>query len=165
MNVWVVVWPCFGGAFLKSGRPRGHKTSFKLVGGGEAPHYFEVFPDPLGPARPQNSTQRNPARLPSSIRGGLRYCVMQERLGGSACASVLIHLSAGPLSKILHRSSAIRNSDLWAIRNSDLWAGFRPIFGQTWPPNLSRTTGRVVQCRLHHKSAPHTNSKDISLQF
>ena len=36
-------------------------------------------------------------------------------------------------------------------------ADFRPIFGQTWPPNLSRSTGLVLQCRLHHKSAPQTN--------
>ncbi len=27
--------------------------------------------------------------------------------------------------------------------------GFRTIFGQTWPPNPSRTTGLVLQCRLH----------------
>ena len=30
--------------------------------------------------------------------------------------------------------------------------GFRPIFGQTWPQNLSRSTGLVLQCRLHQKS-------------
>jgi hypothetical protein len=40
--------------------------------------------------------------------------------------------------------------------------GFRPIFGQTWPQNPSRTTGLVLQCRLHQKSAPQTNSKAIS---
>ena len=43
--------------------------------------------------------------------------------------------------------------------------GFRPIFGQTWPQNPSRTTGLVLQCRLHQKSAPQTNSKAISWQF
>jgi hypothetical protein len=37
--------------------------------------------------------------------------------------------------------------------------GFRPIFGQTWPQNPSRTTGLVLQCRLHQKPAPQTNSK------
>ncbi len=41
----------------------------------------------------------------------------------------------------------------------DVW----PIFGQTWPQNLSRTTGLVLQCRLHQKLAPQTNSKSISL--
>ena len=51
-----------------------------------------------------------------------------------------------------------------ATRNSDL-SGFRPIFGQTWPQNPSRTTGLVLQCRLHQKSAPQTNSKAISWQF
>ena len=40
--------------------------------------------------------------------------------------------------------------------------GFRPIFGQTWPQNPSRTTGLVLQCRLHQKSARQTNSKAIS---
>ncbi len=45
------------------------------------------------------------------------------------------------------------------------FSGFRPIFGQTWPPNPSRTTGLVLQCRLHQKSAPQTNSKTISWQF
>jgi hypothetical protein len=39
---------------------------------------------------------------------------------------------------------------------------FRPIFGQTWPQNPSRSTGLVLQCRLHHKSAPQTNSNAIS---
>ena len=43
-----------------------------------------------------------------------------------------------------------------------VFSGFRPIFGQPWPPNLSRTTGLVLQCRLHQKSAPQTNSKTIS---
>ena len=36
-------------------------------------------------------------------------------------------------------------------------ADFRQNFGQTWPPNPSRSTGLVLQCRLHHKSAPQTN--------
>jgi hypothetical protein len=36
-------------------------------------------------------------------------------------------------------------------------AEFLPIFGQAWPPNPSRSTGLVVQCWLHHKSAPQTN--------
>ena len=46
-----------------------------------------------------------------------------------------------------------------SIRNSDFWAGFRPNFGQTWPQSPSRTTGLVLQCRLHQKSAQRTNSK------
>ncbi len=45
------------------------------------------------------------------------------------------------------------------------FSGFRPIFGQTWPQNPSRTTGLVLQCRLNQKSAPQTNSKAISWQF
>jgi hypothetical protein len=40
--------------------------------------------------------------------------------------------------------------------------GFRQIFGHTWPLNLSRTTKLVLQCRLHEKSAPQTNSKAFS---
>jgi hypothetical protein len=51
-----------------------------------------------------------------------------------------------------------------ATRYSD-FSGFRPIFGQTWPQNPSRTTGLVLQCRLDQKSAPQTNSKAISWQF
>ncbi len=51
-----------------------------------------------------------------------------------------------------------------AIRYSD-FSCFRPIFGQTWPQNPSRTTGLVLQCRLHQKSAPQTNSKAISWKF
>ncbi len=44
----------------------------------------------------------------------------------------------------------------------NLWAGFRPIFGQTWPQNTSRSTGLVLQCWLHQKSARQINSKAIS---
>ncbi len=51
-----------------------------------------------------------------------------------------------------------------ATRYSD-FSGFRPIFGQSWPHNPSRTTGLVLQCRLHQKPAPQTNSKTISWQF
>ncbi len=40
--------------------------------------------------------------------------------------------------------------------------GFRPIFGQTWPQNPSRTTVLVLQCLLQHKSARQTNSKALS---
>ena len=43
-----------------------------------------------------------------------------------------------------------------------VFSGCRPIFGQTWPQNPFRTTGLVLQCRLHQKSAPQTNSKAIS---
>ncbi len=52
-----------------------------------------------------------------------------------------------------------------AILHSDFWAGFRPISGQTWPPNPSRTTGLVLQCLLLQTSAPQTNSKANSWQF
>jgi hypothetical protein len=38
----------------------------------------------------------------------------------------------------------------------------RPIFGQGWPPNPSRTTGLVLQCRLHRTSDRQTNSEAIS---
>ncbi len=39
--------------------------------------------------------------------------------------------------------------------------GFRPIFGQTWLQNPSRTTGLILQCWLHQKSTRQTNSKAI----
>ncbi len=45
-----------------------------------------------------------------------------------------------------------------------IFADFRPIFGQTWPQNPSRTTGLVLQCRLHQKSAPQTICKTMSWQ-
>ena len=41
-------------------------------------------------------------------------------------------------------------------------SGFRLIFGQTRPQNLSRTTGLVLQCRLHQKAGPQTDLKAIS---
>ncbi len=69
------------------------------------------------------------------------------------------------------RMRSARWSPIWAtisgslaIRNY-IFSGFRSIFGQTWPPNPSRTTGLVLQCRLHQKSAPQTNSKAISWQL
>ncbi len=40
--------------------------------------------------------------------------------------------------------------------------GLRAIFGQTGPPNPSRSTWLVLQCRLHRKSVRQTNSKAIS---
>ncbi len=42
---------------------------------------------------------------------------------------------------------------------------FLQIVCQTWPQNLSRTTGLVLQCRLQQKSAPQTNSRAIPWQF
>ena len=36
------------------------------------------------------------------------------------------------------------------------------VLGQTWPQCPSRTTGLVVQCRLHQKSARQTDSKATS---
>ena len=91
------VWPDFGGAFLRSGRPRGTRKAFKSVGG-FAPHLFEVFPGPPGPARLQKRTPQIPddclqvprtspgagsstgsiPRLPSSW---LRGCALQTRPG------------------------------------------------------------------------------------
>ena len=56
-------------------------------------------------------------------------------------------------------------SGSWAIRNYVFCRFFLQIFGQTWLQNPSRTTGLVLQCRLHQKSAPQTNSKTISWQF
>ncbi len=50
---------------MRSGRPRGPGKGFKNVGG-EAPHIFEGFPVPPGPARPQKFSQQIPARLPSA---------------------------------------------------------------------------------------------------
>ncbi len=50
----------------------------------------------------------------------------------------------------------------WVLEDSlaeICWVCFRPIFGQPLPLNPSRTTGLVLQCRLHQKSARQTNSK------
>ena len=41
-------------------------------------------------------------------------------------------------------------------------SGRSQMFGQSWPQGPSRTTGLVVQCRLHQISARQTNSKAIS---
>ena len=51
-------------------------------------------------------------------------------------------------------SRLIELSGSLAIRSYD-FSGFRPIFGQTWPQNHSRTTGLVLQCRLQQKSGGH----------
>ena len=48
---------------------------------------------------------------------------------------------------------------LKAVWPENVRVGFLPMFGQTWPQNPSRSTGLVLQCRLHQKSAPQTNSK------
>ncbi len=40
-----------------------------------------------------------------------------------------------------------------------IFAGFRPSFGQTWSQSPCRTSGLVLQSRLHQKSAPQNNSK------
>ncbi len=62
------VWPSFcWGAFLRSGRPRGPGKAFKSVGA-FAPHIFEGFPGPPGPARLQTCTQKTPARPPSGTQ-------------------------------------------------------------------------------------------------
>ncbi len=58
----------------------------------------------------------------------------------------------------------VRLSGSLATRYSDC-SGFRPIFGQSWPQDPSRTTGLVLQCRLHQKSALQINAKAISWQF
>ncbi len=52
---------------MKSGRPRGPGKALQNVGG-FAPHIFEGFPGPAGPARPQKRTPKNPARLPSGTQ-------------------------------------------------------------------------------------------------
>ncbi len=79
------------GACSKSGRPRGPGRALKNVGknvGGEAPHIFEGFPGPPGPARPQQCTPENPARLPSGTQIGLQGCNLADigsqtrKLGG-----------------------------------------------------------------------------------
>ncbi len=57
----------WGGALLKSGRPRGPGKAFKNVEG-FAPHIFEGFPGSPGPARPQKRTPTNPARLHSGTQ-------------------------------------------------------------------------------------------------
>ena len=55
---------------------------------------------------------------------------------------------------------ALNTTVLWVPEGNltgNFRADFRQNFGQTWPPNPSRSTGLVLQCRLHHKSAPQTN--------
>ncbi len=61
------VWPHFLAAFLRSGRPRGPGKALQNMGG-FAPHMFEDFPGPPGPARPQKRSPTNSARLPSGTQ-------------------------------------------------------------------------------------------------
>ncbi len=61
------VWPdLFWVRFLVWPTPKARESQQNV--GGEAPHIFEGFPGPTGPARPQKRTPTNPARLPSSTQ-------------------------------------------------------------------------------------------------
>ncbi len=75
---------------------------------------------------------------------GYRSKTRRNHIGfgpGTCCSTGVCEISA-------HR----RLSGSLAIRNSDFVAGFRSIFGQTWPQHPSRTTGLILQCRLHQQS-------------
>ncbi len=59
----------------------------------------------------------------------------------------------------------ISDCSVWVPEGSlagNFRVGFRPIFGQAWPQNPSRSTGLVLQYRLHQKSTRQTNSNAIS---
>ena len=75
-------------------------------------------------------------------------------------------LSRSPCRFRLIRSNPYGHSPIPWIPEGSLAhkfrVGIRPISCKTWPPNLSRTTGLVLQCRLHQKSPQRTNFKAIS---
>ncbi len=69
-----------------------------------------------------------------------------------------------PLSSGRSFRFAERSTQDWVPEGSlagNFRVGSRPIFGQTWPQDPSRTTGLVLQCRLHKKSARQTDSKAV----
>ncbi len=116
--------------------PPGPQTS--VISGWSEPHVYKNLSVPL--------TQRRPFCQEASLVGWAHDIQKSSR-------AILSHGRNSYLSGSL------------AILNSDFWAGFRSMFGQTWPQNHSRTTGLVLQCRLHQTSAQQTNSKAISWQF
>ncbi len=126
-----------------SSRIRGRSGSPRLP---LRPAKSQDLQTPPGGLRGRPRSYRKPP-VTCSLRGTSRE---PEALGNLpfACHAVLV--------SSLSVSLAIRYSD---------FSGFRPIFGQTWPQNPSGTTGLVLQCRLHQKLAPQTNSKTISWQF
>ena len=99
--------------------------------------------------------------------------------GEGMLCSALFPLKFTPSGRAPHRSNTVEYPEspkykgTQSISLSVYWvpegnlagnvrAGFRAIFGQTWAPNPSRSTGLVLQCRLHQKSARQSNSKAIS---
>ena len=118
---------------------------------------------------------RNEARAPLTRSGvfeivlvvfsGLTYWVPEGSLAETCWAGFrLIFGQTWPQT----RAALIENaetSQAWVPECSlagICWVGFRPIFGQTWPQDSSRSTGLVLQCRLHQKSTRQTNSMAIS---
>ncbi len=111
---------------------------------------FEVDLGPFGPRAGPESSPNDPDRTTwlaaTSIDG--------RGVGPNAQETVAVGVGALAGSLAVHWQLGIL-----------IYVVFGQFFGQTWPQNPSRTTGRVLQCRLHQKSAPQTNSKTISWQF
>jgi len=83
-------------------------------------------------------------------------------LEGSAGTPLALDERGKPFSAVLR---FMKGEHPLATLNSDLWVEFRPIFGQTWQQNPSRTMGLVLQCRVPQQSTPQTNYKAVSWHF
>jgi hypothetical protein len=114
---------------------------------------------------------QSPTERPSCCQGGLsgrgpplvvQWFVSLARLAHDCVAQVYSRPRGNAFQGIA--SAHIYSAIHWQF-GILFFSGFRPIFGQAWPQNPSRTTGLVLQCRLHQTSAPQTNSKTISWQF
>jgi hypothetical protein len=98
-------------------------------------------------ARATDGLQRGPSPQPPPTTSGL--------WGNDPVHSASAHLRLVRIPDLLPHKTV-----LWVPEGNlagNFRADFRPIFGQTVPPNPSRSTGLVLQCPLHHKSAPQAN--------
>ena len=88
----------------------------------------------------------------------------------SGAGHARMHYSVADLCLVRLSGLLFKRKVLWVPHGNpagNLRANFRPIFCQTWLPNPSRSTGLVLQCRLHHKSAAHGTTKtgQIALKY
>ena len=140
-----------------SGGP-GTPISGRFLGGSRGPGRLKpsIFFSPLKrPSRSNGAFGRSPGpgALPRIAgRPGTRVRPGSQRVPGRACArvqSVSCILLGAHLSKQVNLKSLV----------------FGRFRGQNRPGDPSRSTGLVLQCRLHRKSALETSPRPISWPF
>ena len=133
--------------------------------------------EPSGPRAAETRLDPDKARGPRGTEGvqhdtatRMRPRTPLERRGSSCSAGCTKNQPRRPILRPFCGPKQFRPDCLQVPSQRDLhwqfgilfFACFRLIFCQTLPKHPSRTTALVLQCRLHHKSAPQTNSKPIS---